>query len=147
MCEHARMWRWIKRLIGAGVVAGAVYALWRVLDERSRSSELKWTPQPFPSPPRPEVREGTEAAAPATAPREEAAVPDPPPTPQAAPQTAPAWVEPTDGTCPATHPVKAKISSGIFHEPGGQMYDRTHPDRCYESADAAIADGLRASQR
>ena len=119
---HA-MRRWLKRLLGAGVIAGAVYAIWRVLDERSRASELTWTAQPFPSPPKPEVRE--QPAAPAVD----------------------AWVDPDDGVCPATHPVKAKLASGIFHEPGGQMYDRTTPDRCYRDADAAIADGLRASKR
>ena len=49
-----------------------------------------------------------------------------------------------DGACPATHPVKAKLSSGIFHVPGGANYDRTHADRCYVDAEAAEADGLRA---
>ena len=35
------------------------------------------------------------------------------------------WVEPDDGACPASHPVKAKLASGIFHVPGGANYDRT----------------------
>ena len=121
------MRRWLKRLLGAGVVAGIVYAVWRVLDERSRASELTWTAQPFPSPPKPEIREPaveTEEPAPARA-----------------------WIEPDGDACPTTHPLKAKLSSGIFHEPGGQMYDRTTPDRCYRDADAAVADGLRASKR
>ncbi len=70
---------------------------------------------------------------------------------QAAP-TAPtgggdAWVEPTDGACPASHPVKAKMSSKIFHVAGGLNYERTHPDRCYRDAAAAEADGLRKSAR
>lgn len=61
---------------------------------------------------------------------------------------APAWVEPkADGTCPEGHPVKAKTSSRIFHVPGGSLYGRTSPDRCYASAEAAEADGYRASQR
>ena len=117
------MRRWLKRFLGAGIVAGVAYAIWRVLDERSRASDLTWTAQPFPSPPRPEIREH-----PGTTKLE-------------------AWVEPDGDTCPATHPVKAKLTSGIYHEPGGQMYDRTTPDRCYRDADAAIADGLRASKR
>ena len=28
------------------------------------------------------------------------------------------WVLPEDGACPVTHPVKAKVLSGIFHVPG-----------------------------
>ena len=46
-----------------------------------------------------------------------------------------------------THPVKAKLASGIYHVPGGGNYDRTKPDRCYVDADAAEADGLRAAKR
>ena len=117
------MRRWIKRLLGVGVVAGIAYAIWRVIDERSRAGELTWTAQPFPSLPKPEIREEPVAA------------------------TVDAWVEPVGDACPATHPVKAKLASGIYHEPGGQMYDRTTPDRCYRDADAATADGLRASKR
>lgn len=45
------------------------------------------------------------------------------------------------------YPIKAKLSSGIFHQPGGLAYDRTKPDRCYPSTEAAEADGLRAAKR
>lgn len=58
-----------------------------------------------------------------------------------------AWVEPVDNACPATHPVKAKLASGIYHELGGLSYDRTQPDRCYRDATAAESDGLRPSKR
>ena len=61
--------------------------------------------------------------------------------------TPPAWVEPTDATCPEGYPVKAKLKSGIFHLPGMLAYDRTNPDRCYRSAEAATADGLRPAKR
>src|SRR5262245_41771634 len=91
VCHDARMRRWLKRFLGAGIVAGAVYAIWRVLDERSRASELTWTAQPFPSPPKPERREQPQA-------------------PTLETPTLQAWVEPEDGTCPATHPVKAKLA-------------------------------------
>jgi hypothetical protein len=121
------MRRWLKRFLGAGLLAGVAYAVWRVLDERSRASELTWTAQPFPSPPKPAVRER--------------------PAEPGVDATADAWVEPEGDACPATHPVKAKLASGIYHEPGGQMYDRTTPDRCYRDADAAQVDGLRASKR
>jgi hypothetical protein len=58
------------------------------------------------------------------------------------------WVEPAaDGTCPGSHPVKAKLSSKIFHVPGGLNYPRTRPDRCYIDAAAAEADGLRPAKR
>ena len=62
-------------------------------------------------------------------------------------QTPAAWVEPSDGACPVSHPVKAKVASGIFHLPGSVHYDRTRPDRCYRDAAAAEADGLRAPKR
>ena len=58
-----------------------------------------------------------------------------------------AWVSPNDdGTCPATHPIKANDNSGIFHVPGGQFYDRTRAERCYATAEAAIADGYRQAK-
>jgi len=58
------------------------------------------------------------------------------------------WVDPAaDGTCPGTHPVKAKLASKIFHVPGGFNYPRTRPDRCYIDAAAAEADGLRPAKR
>src|SRR5207253_2158304 len=47
------------------------------------------------------------------------------------------WVEPDEGSCPASHPVKVKVASGIFHAPGGANYARTKPDRCYTTAAAA----------
>jgi hypothetical protein len=51
-----------------------------------------------------------------------------------------------DGSTPDGFPVKAKESSGIYHVPGGRFYDRTKPDRCYATADAAEADGYRRSK-
>ena len=61
--------------------------------------------------------------------------------------TEPAWLAANDdGSAPASHPVKVKESSGIFHVPGGRFYDRTKPDRCYPTAAAAEADGYRRSK-
>lgn len=57
------------------------------------------------------------------------------------------WLAPVDGDCPEGYPVKAKLSSGIFHLPGMAAYGRTHPDRCYASAEDALVDGLRAAKR
>lgn len=58
-----------------------------------------------------------------------------------------AWVEPTGDVCPTSHPVKAKLSSKIFHLPGMLNYDRTRPDRCYRDGGSAEADGLRPAKR
>ncbi len=61
---------------------------------------------------------------------------------------APAWVDATgDRRCPDGYPVKAKLASRIFHVPGGTLYDRTNPDRCYATAEAAEQDGFRPSKR
>ena len=60
---------------------------------------------------------------------------------------APNWVDAVDGQPPATHPVKAKMSSGIYHLPGMLAYTRTNPDRCYRDAASAEADGLRPAKR
>src|SRR5262249_47788180 len=80
--------------------------------------------------------------------------PTPTPTPPWPPLTVPEapapfapWVDPDGKICPTSHPVKAKLSSGIFHLPGGVNYERTNPERCYVDAAAAEADGLRASKR
>jgi len=65
-----------------------------------------------------------------------------------APGSAPEpWLTPdADGIIPEGYPVKVKVSSGIFHVPGGRFYDRTSADRCYPSAAAAEADGYRPSK-
>ena len=57
------------------------------------------------------------------------------------------WIDPEGKICPPSHPVKAKLASKIFHVPGGFNYERTVPDRCYQDAGAAEADGLRQSKR
>jgi hypothetical protein len=105
------------------VVAGTAYAVWRWFESQRSDSGLSWEAQPAPFPPQPRAE-------------------NPPPA-----GGGDAWVEPTDSTCPASHPVKAKMSSKIFHVEGGLNYARTHPDRCYRDAAAAEADGLRKSAR
>jgi hypothetical protein len=106
-----------RRVLGLGLLAGVAYAVWRKMPARTETSPA-WEPQPFPFPPQPVA---------------DATVP---------------WVEPAEsGACPANHPVKAKLASGIYHVPGGANYARTQPDRCYLSTEAAEADGLRPSKR
>ncbi|MGH9055356.1 MAG: hypothetical protein ACRDYY_05755 [Acidimicrobiales bacterium] len=64
-----------------------------------------------------------------------------------APPTAP-WVDPPgDGPPPPTHPVKVKLSSKLYHLPGMAVYERTRPDRCYATAEAAEADGFLRAKR
>ncbi len=58
-----------------------------------------------------------------------------------------AWVDPVDGECPLTHPVKGNASSQIYHVPGSRFYDITIPERCYRDEAAAEADGMRAPKR
>ena len=70
-----------------------------------------------------------------------------PPTTSTASTASRPWRDPVDGACPPGYEIKAKLSSGIFHEPGMVNYARTTPDRCYASADAAVADGLRPAKR
>jgi hypothetical protein len=57
------------------------------------------------------------------------------------------WVAASDGVCPQSHPVKAKLSSKIFHLPGSRNYSRTQADRCYPDEASAQADGLRPALR
>ena len=111
------MHKTVRRLLGIGVLAGIAYALWRKLPAQAEAAP-HWEPQPVPFPPQPVVEQPA------------------------------AWIEPVEaGNCPAHHPVKAKLASGIFHVPGGASYSRTAPDRCYLSPEAAQADGLRPSKR
>jgi hypothetical protein len=119
-----------KRLLGAGILAGIAYAGWRAWKTRvPDSGAVSWdSSAPFPFPPVP--RPSTSSPAP------RADVP------------ADGFVDPgADGACPVSHPVKAKLASGIYHVPGGGNYDRTKPDRCYATAEAAEADGLRPAKR
>lgn len=59
-----------------------------------------------------------------------------------------AWVAPNgSGETPATHPVKAKLSSHLYRVPGMPMYDRMVPDRCYASPEAAETDGFSRAKR
>ena len=120
-----------KRLLRAGIFAGLAYSLWRAwrrrVPEPARDG-IAWDTAPFPFPPIPRPSAPAAASAPAPA--------------IVVPYTDPG----ADGSCPLSHPVKAKLASGIYHVPGGSNYDRTKPDRCYVDRAAAEADGLRAAK-
>ena len=56
------------------------------------------------------------------------------------------WVAPVASGCPDGYPIKANDNSGIFHVPGGRVYERTVPERCYATAQDALADGYRQAK-
>jgi hypothetical protein len=121
----------IRRTLGLGVVAGVVYAAWRTYHARVAAAprtEGSWEAAPFPFPPIPRP------------------APAPPSHANATIAASSDAVDAVDGVCPTSHPVKGKLASGIFHEPGGRNYERTRADRCYIDADAAESDGLRPSK-
>ena len=125
----------LKRLLGLGMLAAAGYAMWRAYERRKVDTRRHLGPAAVPVP---------AAAAHRRSERGHAA---PSSTPAAETVAETGWIEPDAGACPTSHPVKAKLASGIFHVPGGANYDRTKPDRCYSSAEAAETDGLRPAKR
>ncbi len=135
MRETAPVLKLLRRGAVAGLIAGAAYAAWRFLQSRSPDTGgVTFQTTPGVSLPRP-------------VPAPVAAAPTPAPEVEPEPPADGSWVNPIDGDCPLTHPIKAKLTSGIYHEPGGGNYDRTRAERCYVDPDAAIADGLRAPKR
>jgi hypothetical protein len=108
-------------LIGVSALVAVCIALWKAWGPgtRTTSRDGEWENAPVSLQPVPEL---------VTVPRRNA------------------WIEPVDGACPASHPIKAKLSSGIYHSPGGMNYQRTHPDRCYIDGGAAERDGLRPAK-
>jgi len=136
------MLKLLGRVLFLGLVAAAVYALWKKLTGADDPYAAPTPLTPTPLTPTPFTPTVVPDAADAPAP--------PVTTPEATPAAAAAattWVEPDNGACPISHPVKAKMSSGIFHVPGGQNYDRTKADRCYSDAASAETDGLRQAKR
>jgi hypothetical protein len=141
-CENPAVRTLLRRTFKLGIVAGLGYAAWRWFDGRRRATDtgVEWRAAPFPFPPEPHVHV-PETVLPGGGPETDDA--DGADDENSA---GPAWVEPDDGECPPTHPVKAKTGSRIFHVPGGANYARTRADRCYRDAGAAEADGFRPSK-
>ncbi|MGH9093583.1 MAG: hypothetical protein ACRDXE_00300, partial [Acidimicrobiales bacterium] len=137
-----------RRLLLVTVVAGAIWAIRSLLLVRSDRRSRRPLPGPWPPLPDPDQPAATTppattprvATAPAAATMSPAAASPPTAVPNAAGRT---WLEGTDdGTCPETHPVKVKLRSKLYHLPGRGAYERTHPDRCYSTAEDAEADGF-----
>ena len=60
----------------------------------------------------------------------------------------PTWVSPdATGGGPSTHPVKVKMASKVYRDPGAPGYDRCRADRYYTSVAAAEADGFTRAKR
>ena len=118
-------------------LAAAAWSWWREQTAPPTPTEpARWPPlPPRDQPDRPDADPAPTVTAAATD------------DPVAATSPSPTWVEPgDDGSTPDGYPVKAKDSSGIYHVPGGRFHERTRPDRCYASAEAAEADGYRRSK-
>jgi len=161
-----RIGLWLGLLIGIGF---AVAKIFRPKPEQSFAPTAReWpplepsipkpaaAPAPVVSPPAPTPVVQEPAPAPvekapvakkAAAPAKKAPVAKKAASPAPAKKVLAAWVDPEGNICPQTHPVKAKLSSKIFQVPGNFAYDRTKPDRCYESPEAATKDGMRAAKR
>src|ERR1700736_3189803 len=124
----------VRRVVRVGLWAGLAGAVGVGLVQAARWFREVGAPPLSPSWPPPE------------------AVPEPGSTPTAATRPAaggqaPPAVDPVDGVCPVTHPVKAKTSSGLFHLPGMVAYERTNPDTCFVDAEAAEAAGFTRAKR
>jgi hypothetical protein len=126
----------VRRVLGVSMLAGVAYAIWRAIEaNRTPDDGMRWESQPFPFPPQPRASPPDHGSASTSS------------STVSATATSDGWADPVDGACPSGYPVKGKLSSGIYHVPGGTSYERTTPDRCYVDAAAAESNGLRASKR
>jgi hypothetical protein len=137
----------LRRGVKLGILAGLGYAAWRWWESHRREPDpsVEWRSGAFPFPPEPHVHV-PEAVQPGGGPETEERADADPAVADAHAAVERAWVEPAGGECPLTHPVKVKTASKIFHVPGAANYARTQADRCYRNAEAAEADGFRASK-
>lgn len=143
-------------LLLIGAVGGAAYAYWRDRNVVEPTGPPEWPPLPAPTPaaaPTTAATTDTTTAVGATGntPSKAAAsfvnaLVDAPEA-RSSNRDAGGWIDPDDdGSCPLSHPIKANDNSGIFHVPGGRFYERTKAERCYQSAEAALADGYRRAK-
>jgi hypothetical protein len=146
------MVRLLRRVVRLGLLAGLGVGILKVV--KGRKAPDPWADS--------WVSTGTPSPATKTPAEEEAASRPAPSRPSKPTRTGPArksptgkaedppgerlWVAANDGVCPQSHPVKAKLSSKIFHTPASRNYSRTKADRCYPDESSAQADGLRPPQ-
>ena len=130
--RHLRKWReWL--LIAAAVavllIGLSLIGMAYLASGPQQAPRLELAPQPA-------------ATAGQTAPTSQPA-PAAPPVPPASP----GFAAPNGMSCPSTHPIKGNRSSGIYHVPGGSLYDATRPEQCFAQPSDAEAAGYRRSQR
>jgi len=58
----------------------------------------------------------------------------------------PSRTTPSLGSCPSWAPIKGNASSGIYHVPGGGSYDKTNPEECFSTEQAAVDAGYRKAR-
>ncbi len=136
----------LRRLFWLALLGGAGYAVWSVIQRRNAApaaASPEWPPIDASPAPAPVDDAAAGPAAMAGQRSDDARDTDPAP---AATAESERWIEPIDGACPISHPIKANDNSGIFHLPGGRFYDRTDAERCYARAEDAEADGYRAAK-
>jgi hypothetical protein len=122
-------------------VAIALAVAWRRGQPTTPTAPPEWPPLP------PRAASPDEPAEPPVVATAVAPAPDDVGSAATVGDTTVAWVAAVRGEAmPDGYPVKVKVSSGIFHVPGGRFYERTMPDRWYATADAAEADGYRRSK-
>lgn len=161
--------RWFRIGLRVGLLGGIAAAAVKMVQSRRSTPAVAPSPAPAAPPPTapnadwPPLQPEPTPVAP-EAPAVEAEVETPAPVRKAAAKKAPAakkaagrtrkaaapataWVEPTGSVCPPSHPVKAKLSSRLYHLPGMFAYARTVPDRCYGTAEEAEGDGLVKAKR
>ncbi len=132
------MMRRLRRLFWLGLLGGGGYGAYRVWSQRqSPSPAPQWPAMPITdsitdSITKPVAKPAANSVAATDGSQSEA--------PSAS------WLAPVNGSCPEGYPVKANNNSRIFHVPGGRFYARTVAERCYASADDAIADGYRPAK-
>lgn len=131
------MMRWLRRVFWFALLAAAGYGAYKAVARRTSQPDNapQWSPLP--------ADRGTHTVTPANGGGRSPSARQPARRVAAPTQR---WVTPANGVCPDGYPIKANDSSHIFHVPGGRFYERTAADRCYASADDAVADGYRAAK-
>lgn len=141
------------------LLGGIGYGVWKTIVRGRSSSPEAWTSgtpglpptaaprEPIPPAPTPSPSSRPSPSRPPRPPAKTGPATKPPTGRAEDPPGERTWVTANDGVCPQSHPVKAKLSSKIFHVPGSRNYSRTRADRCYPDEDAATADGLRRAMR
>jgi hypothetical protein len=135
------MFTWLFRLlVGSALLAGALWLLRAAMKWWIDGPDIEPSTAPWPQVADPPGTDMDLAGDPHPSANGVAA--EAPETPERT------WVRLDEaGVALASHPVKAKESSRLYHLPGMLAYDRTRPDRCYLSPEAAEADGFARAKR